>query len=201
MDELPEFDRRTLDMLREPLESGAVNLTRAAAQVTFPARFQLVAAMNPCPCGFLGDPQRGCGYTCERAERYRTRISGPLLDRIDIHVEVAAVPPSTFTARAPGETSAMVRQRVIAARTRQLARQGCTNAMLDGKALAAAVALTDDDHVFLIEALEKLRLSARATDRVLRVARTIADLAGEERVERPALLEALGMRALDRRPA
>ncbi len=201
MDELPEFDRRTLDMLREPLESGAVNLTRAAAQVTFPARFQLVAAMNPCPCGFLGDPQRGCGYTCERAERYRTRISGPLLDRIDIHVEVAAVPPSTFTARTPGETSAMVRQRVLAARTRQLARQGCTNAMLDGKALAAAVALTDDDHAFLIEALEKLRLSARATDRVLRVARTIADLADSERVERPSLLEALGMRALDRRPA
>ncbi len=198
MDELPEFDRRTLDMLREPLESGVVNIARTARHVEFPAQFQLIAAMNPCPCGYLGDPQRGCGYTCERAERYRTRVSGPLLDRIDIHVEVMAVPPSTLAHNTPGEASAAVRERVIAAQARQHARQGCSNAALHGKALTTAVALHEDDRRFLIDALEKLRLSARATDRVLRVARTIADLAGAADMQREFLLEALGLRALDR---
>lgn len=199
MDELPEFDRRTLDMLREPLESGVVHIARATRHVEFPAKFQLIAAMNPCPCGYLGDPQRGCGYTCERAERYRTRISGPLLDRIDIHVEISAVSPSTLTNNIPEETSATVRERVIAAQSRQYARQGCTNAALDGKALIQAVALNKDDYRFLIDALEKLRLSARATDRILRVSRTIADLAGAVDMQREFLLEALGLRALDRR--
>ncbi len=198
MDELPEFDRRTLEVLREPLESGVVHLTRAAAQVAFPARFQLVAAMNPCPCGYLGDPQRGCGYTCERAARYRARLSGPLLDRIDLHVEVAALPPATLAQESAGEDSATVRARVMQARERQLQRQGCTNATLDGKALASAARLSVADRGYLVEALERLRLSARATDRVLRVSRTIADLAGSDEVGRPHLLEALGYRALDR---
>ncbi|MFZ5724404.1 MAG: YifB family Mg chelatase-like AAA ATPase [Pseudomonadota bacterium] len=200
LDELPEFGRHVLEMLREPLESGTVHIARSARQVEFPARFQLVAAMNPCPCGFLGDPERSCGYTCERAERYRGRLSGPLLDRIDIHVEVAALPPSTLTAAGSGEPSAAVRERVVAARGRQLARQGCTNAALDGRTLLEATALQEPDREFLVAALEKMRLSARATDRILRVARTIADLAGEPRVARTALLEALGLRALDRRP-
>ncbi|MFP5440664.1 MAG: YifB family Mg chelatase-like AAA ATPase [Gammaproteobacteria bacterium] len=199
LDELPEFDRHTLETLREPLESGTVHIARSARQVEFPARFQLVAAMNPCPCGFLGDPERGCGYTCERADRYRAKLSGPLLDRIDIHVEVTALPPATLTGRDAGEPSATVRSRVIAARERQLARQGCANAALDGRALLDAVALEDADRAFLVTALEKMRLSARATDRVLRVARTVADLAAEPRVGRSALLEALGLRALDRR--
>lgn len=200
MDELPEFDRRTLEVLREPMESGEVHLTRAAGQIAFPARFQLVAAMNPCPCGYLGDPHRGCGYTCERAERYRARVSGPLLDRIDLHVEVAAVPPGLLAAHAgtPAESSAQVRRRVVAARQIQQGRQGCSNAELAGKSLAEHAALRATDQAFLVDALEKLRLSARATDRVLRVARTVADLHGEERVAREHLLEALGYRALDR---
>ena len=200
LDELPEFDRRTLDMLREPLESGQVHLSRAAQQASFPARFQLVAAMNPCPCGWLGDPERSCGYTCERAERYRARVSGPLLDRIDLHVEVPAVPASTLATDAPGEDSAAVRARVLAARERQQARQGCTNAALAGSALQQATGLRADDRAFFSRALDRLRLSARATDRVLRVARTIADLAGEDAVPRECLLEALTFRALDRQP-
>ncbi|MFP5382496.1 MAG: YifB family Mg chelatase-like AAA ATPase [Gammaproteobacteria bacterium] len=198
LDELPEFDRRTLDMLREPLESGAIHLSRAAQQVSFPARFQLVAAMNPCPCGWLGDPERSCGYTCERAERYRARVSGPLLDRIDLHVEVPAVSPATLAGVTPGEDSATVRRRVLAARERQLARQQGANVTLAGNALFDACALSAEDRAFVATALEKMRLSARATDRVLRVARTIADLAGEARVERAALLEALSYRALDK---
>lgn len=198
LDELPEFDRRTLEMLREPLESGVIHLSRAARQTSFPAQVQLVAAMNPCPCGWLGDPARGCGYSCERAERYRARVSGPLLDRIDLHVEVPPVPAATLAQDRAGEDSETVRERVVRARERQTRRQGCANARLDGARLSEFVALSGEDRAFIAGALDRLRLSARATDRVLRVARTLADLACEERVERHALLEALSYRALDR---
>lgn len=199
LDELPEFGRHSLETLREPLESGTVHIARSARQVEFPARFQLVAAMNPCPCGFLGDPERSCGYTCERAERYRGRLSGPLLDRIDIHVEVTALPAAALIGQQPAESSAAVRARVLAARERQLLRQGCTNAALPARALHHAGALAAAEREFLVTALDRLRLSARAADRVLRVARTIADLAGERAINRDALMEALGLRALDRR--
>lgn len=199
LDELPEFGRHSLETLREPLESGTVHIARSARQVEFPARFQLVAAMNPCPCGFLGDPERSCGYTCERAERYRGRLSGPLLDRIDIHVEVTALPAAALIGQQPAEGSAAVRARVLAARERQLLRQGCTNAALPARALHHAGALAEAEREFLVTALDRLRLSARAADRVLRVARTIADLAGEHAINRDALMEALGLRALDRR--
>lgn len=198
LDELPEFDRRTLEMLREPLESGVIHLSRAARQTSFPAQVQLIAAMNPCPCGWLGDPSRGCGYTCERAERYRARVSGPLLDRIDLHVEVPPVPAATLAKDGTGESSEAVRRRVVRARERQTARQGCANARLDGARLSEIVALSGEDRAFIANAMDKLRLSARATDRVLRVSRTLADLAGEEHVGRHALLEALSYRALDR---
>lgn len=201
LDELPEFDRRALEVMREPLESGEVHLSRAAAQVTLPARFQLVAAMNPCPCGWLGDPQRACGYTCERANRYRARVSGPLLDRIDLHVEVTALPPALAAMPSAAEPSAVVRARVAAARERQQARQGCANARLAGATLACHAAVDAADREFLGAALERMRLSARATDRVLRVARTIADLAGAPGIARAHLLEAIGYRALDRAPA
>ncbi len=199
LDELPEFNRHTLETLREPLESGCVQISRSAQQVEFPACFQLVAAMNPCPCGYLGDPDRSCGYTCARADNYRAKLSGPLLDRIDIHVEVGAIPASLLAKGLDGESSSTVRERVMRARERQLARQGTTNARLTGKQLLAAVALESVDQGFLISALEKMKLSARASDRILRVARSIADLADAPRVGREALLEALGLRALDRR--
>lgn len=198
LDELPEFDRQVLDMLREPLETGSVLVSRALQQCRFPARVQLVAAMNPCPCGWLGDPQRSCGYTCERATRYRTRVSGPLLDRIDLHVEVPPLPPGELASAQAGEDSATVRARVARARTRQLARGGVANNALQGVALREAVQLSADDTDFLVAALARLRLSARAAERIQRVARTIADLADAPSVTRLHLLEALAYRCLDR---
>ncbi|MFZ5757407.1 MAG: YifB family Mg chelatase-like AAA ATPase [Pseudomonadota bacterium] len=199
LDELPEFGRHALETLREPLESGCVHIARSNGPVEFPARFQLVAAMNPCPCGFLGDPERGCGYSCDRAARYRGRLSGPLLDRIDMHVEIAALPAGLLTARQAAESSAAVRTRVVAARQKQLERQGCANAALAGPALESETALSEEDRLFLANALDRLRLSARAGNRVLRIARTIADLAPEHvNVTRAHLLEAMAFRALDR---
>ena len=178
LDELPEFDRKALEVLREPLEAGHITISRAARQADFPARFQLVAAMNPCPCGFLGHPSGKCRCTPEQVARYRGRLSGPLLDRIDLHIEVPALPESELTAAAAGEDSAIVRQRVAAARERQLARQGKPNAQLAGKEIDRHCGLDEAGQTLLKQAITRLNLSARAYHRILRVARTVADLAG-----------------------
>ncbi|WP_027468549.1 YifB family Mg chelatase-like AAA ATPase [Deefgea rivuli] len=194
LDELPEFDRKVLEVLREPLESGRIFISRAARQAEFPARFQLVAAMNPCPCGYLGHPQKACRCTPDQVARYRGRISGPLLDRIDMVVEVPAIPEAILLARGQSEASEPVRIRVSGARGRQQARQGLHNAALFGAAMdqhcqpdAAGLAL-------LQTAVQKLGWSARAYHRVLRVARTIADLASSEAITKQHLAEAIQYR-------
>lgn len=197
LDELPEFDRKVLEVLREPLENGHITISRAARQAEFPARFQLVAAMNPCPCGYLGDPGGRCRCAPDQIQRYRQRISGPLLDRIDLQVEVPRL-PSRELQGPRGETSAAVRARVTAARQRQLARQGCTNAQLDGAALDHHCRLGPAEEALLRSALDRLGLSARGYHRILRVARSIADLAATETIAAEHLGEALGYRNLDR---
>ena len=198
LDELPEFDRKVLEVLREPLESGRIVISRAARQATYPARFQLVAAMNPCPCGYLGDRRRACRCTPDQVRRYRSRLSGPLLDRIDLHVPVERPDPLELDMAAPGEPSAAVRQRVVAARARQTARQGCTNARLEGRALEAHCALGEGERRLLAQAMERLQLSLRARARILRVARTLADLDDAPAIAAPHLAEAIGYRQLDR---
>ncbi len=200
LDELPEFDRKVLEVLREPLENGHIVISRAARQAQFPARFQLVAAMNPCPCGYLGDPRHSCRCSGEQVARYRARISGPLLDRIDLQVTVPAVSPDTLTDSPPGESSDKVGARVAAARRAQHQRQGGVNVALTGTALDRHCALDDASRQLLRQATEKLGLSARGYHRILRVARTIADLAGNDRITAAHLTEAIGYRRLDRRP-
>jgi magnesium chelatase family protein len=200
LDELPEFDRRVLEVLREPLESGHIHISRAARQAEFPARFQLVAAMNPCPCGYLGDPSSRCRCTAEQVARYRARISGPLLDRIDLHVEVPRVPVSQLSAPETGsiETSCQVRARVEEARKRQLDRAGKPNQALSPSELEHSSPLDEPARRLMSQALQRLGLSARAYHRVLKVALTIADLAGSDRIETTHLSEAIGYRRLDR---
>ena len=196
LDELPEFDRRVLEVLREPLESGHIVISRAARHSEFPARFQLVAAMNPCPCGYAGDADGRCHCTPDAIARYRGRISGPLLDRIDLICEVPRVPLAALNAQrgACDEDSATVRQRVTAARALALQRAGKPNAALGTRELDRDCALGDAERALLECALEKLRLSARAYHRVLRVARSIADLAGSEHIAREHLAEAIQYR-------
>ena len=196
LDELPEFDRRVLEVLREPLESGRIVISRAARHAEFPARFQLVAAMNPCPCGYAGDADGRCHCTPDAIARYRGRISGPLLDRIDITSDVPRIPLMELNANrgAYDEDSANVRARVIAARNLAMQRAGKPNAMLAVREIERDCALGDVERTLLERAMEKLSLSARAYHRVLRVARTIADLAGSERIAREHLAEAVQYR-------
>ncbi|MFT4255562.1 MAG: YifB family Mg chelatase-like AAA ATPase [Pseudoxanthomonas sp.] len=199
LDELPEWDRRALEVLREPLESGMVTISRAARSNEFPARFQLVAAMNPCPCGWAGDPSGRCRCNPEAIHRYRARISGPLLDRIDLHVEVPRLPPQELRPDAPpGESTAAIRTRVERARAVQHARAGKANAQLGQSQTMQFCRLNSGDQVLLERAIERLQLSARSMHRILRVARTIADLAGAEHIATAHLTEALGYRRLDR---
>ena len=195
LDELPEWSRAALEILREPLESGRITISRAARSAEFPARFQLVAAMNPCPCGWAGDPSSRCQCTPDLIRRYWSRLSGPLLDRIDLHLAMARLPPALLRADAPpGESSMAVRERVQAARTRQHARAGRLNAHLDAAALASTCRLDDPGQHLLEQAGEHLQLTARSLHRVVRVARTIADLAGSADIATTHLAEALGYR-------
>jgi magnesium chelatase family protein len=199
LDELAEWSRRTLECLRQPLESGVIGISRAAAHCEFPARFQLIAAMNPCPCGWHGDPSGRCSCTEEAVQRYTARLSGPLLDRIDLHVQVPRLRPAELRADATrGESSACVRERVEAARERQLARAGRTNAQLSQAETERDCRLCSTGQDFLEKAMAKLMLSARSAQRILRVARTIADLAGIEAIEPMHVSQAVGFRQLDR---
>ncbi|MFQ5935942.1 MAG: YifB family Mg chelatase-like AAA ATPase [Acidiferrobacterales bacterium] len=200
LDELPEFDRRVLEVLREPLESGTINISRAARHVEFPARFQLVAAMNPCPCGYLGDGSGRCHCSPDRIRQYRQRVSGPLLDRIDMHVDVPTVPREQLVRKAgrEGEASTAVQRRVEAARERQLARNRCANHALSNKQVEKVCALESEARAFLEQAMARLGLSARAYHRVLKVARTIADLAADSDLATAHLAEAIQYRSLDR---
>ena len=199
LDELPEFDRRVLEVLREPLESGEITISRAARQVEYPARFQLIAAMNPCPCGYLGDGSDRCHCTAEQISRYRNKISGPLLDRIDLHIEVPRIP---FTSSPKNhenvENSADVRAKVALARRVQQKRQGKPNSQLQSNEIKAEMILTESDQVLLNTAMERFQLSPRAYFRILKVARTIADLAGEASVGTAHLSEAISYRCMDR---
>ncbi|ATE61497.1 YifB family Mg chelatase-like AAA ATPase [Thauera sinica] len=194
LDELPEFDRRVLESLREPLESGVVTVSRARRRAEFPARFQLVAAMNPCPCGYAGHPARACNCTPDQVARYRRRLSGPLLDRIDLTVEVPALAHEDLAAAPAGESSATVRARVSQARALQHERQGGPNARLEPGRVEEICAPDAAGAALLKQAMSRLNLSARAYHRVLRVARTLADLAGAERPNMVHVAEAIQYR-------
>lgn len=198
LDELPEFQRQVLEVLREPLESGEVRISRAKAQVTYPAHFQLVAAMNPCPCGYHGSDADRCRCTPDQIRRYRDKISGPLLDRIDMHIPVRALKQGELHSASTGDTSEQIRQRVEQARARQRSRQGKSNHQLNAPELEKVCRLTTEDKVLLEQAIDKLGLSARAYHRVLKVARTLADMEGVDYPRTAHLTEALGYRTLDR---
>lgn len=200
LDELPEFNRTTLEILRQPMESGKIMIARARRTATYPAQFQLIAAMNPCPCGHLGNAALSCSRAPRCAEAYQNKISGPLLDRIDLHVDVDPVNPWEMNKNdnTHVETSAQIRARVIAARNRQIERQGTPNAQLDGTMLDTVAKLSDELTQFLNTAAEKMGMSARGYNRIRRIARTIADLRGAKNIEMTDLAEALSYRPINR---
>jgi magnesium chelatase family protein len=202
LDELPEFKRSALEVLRQPLEDGEVTISRSAGKVTLPCSFMLVAAMNPCPCGYLGDPRHECRCGPAQIQRYRARISGPLLDRIDLHVEAPALSIAELRNESPGESSALLRSRIEASRQRQGARfagsRVASNARMPHSQIRKHCAVDASLGDLLQQAMEQLHLSARAYDRILKVARTIADLAAAEKIAAPHLLEAIQYRSLDR---
>ena len=202
LDELPEFNRQTLEVLRQPLEDGTVTISRALSSVTFPADFMLIAALNPCPCGYRGDPRRSCQCTTPAIERYMSKISGPLLDRIDIHIEVPAVPFKELSGGTPGTSSATMREQVVKARRAQHERfrdatKRC-NAQMSNRQTRQFCPLDDECRNILKGAMMEMGLSARAHDKVLRVARTIADLDGSGDIRPIHLNEAINYRMLDR---
>ncbi len=195
LDELPEFDRKVLEVLREPLESGEIMISRAAQQACFPARFQLIAAMNPCPCGYAGDSSGRCHCTPEQVNRYRMKLSGPLLDRIDMHINVPALAPGTLRSdTGEAEASQSVQERVITAREMQLNRQQKANFVLQGREIETHCALSEEQHQLLEKAAQQLNLSVRAYHRILRVSRTIADLDASSSIKMQHLTEALNYR-------
>ena len=198
LDELPEFDRSVLEALREPLESGHITISRAARRAEFPAQFQLIAAMNPCPCGYLGHYNGKCHCTPDQVAHYRSRISGPLLDRIDIQIEVPVVPQDDLLSKTPGEASVSIQARVEIARRRQLARQQKCNAALSVTEIDAFCTPDAQGEALLKLAITRLDLSARAYHRVLKLARSIADLAGSETIKAMHIAEAVQYRRMDK---
>jgi magnesium chelatase family protein len=202
LDELPEFRRNVLEALRQPLEEGVITISRSAVSATFPARFMLLAAMNPCPCGFLGDSHRRCRCSAASVRQYQSRVSGPLLDRIDLHVEVPAVRPRDLAGRARGETSAAIARRVRRARDLQKERfsgdPAATNARMEGDQVHRFCSLDPESRLLLEMAMEKLGLSARAYARILKTARTVADLEEAEAIAPSHVAEAIQYRSLDR---
>jgi magnesium chelatase family protein len=203
LDELPEFNRKSLEVLRQPLEEGNVTISRALNSTTFPARFVLVAAMNPCPCGYLGDSRHPCKCAPMQIERYMARVSGPLLDRIDLHLEVPAVPFQELSAQADGTASKVMRNNVARARQAQRDRFGPDsdrlNSRMTTRQLRKHCELNAEGRGLLQNAMDGLGLSARAHDRILRVARTVADLEGSSSIQPEHLVEAIGYRSLDRK--
>ncbi len=194
LDEFPEFSRRALEVLRQPLEDGVVTISRARAALTFPARFMLIASQNPCPCGHYGDSQKECHCSPSMRQRYRERISGPLLDRIDLRITVPRLPAEDLLRAKPGEASEVLRQRVIAARSRAVNRQGVPNAQLSGQALRRHASLNSGPEAFIKTIIKQLSLSGRGYDRLLRVSRTIADLAEVESITEEHIAEAVSYR-------
>ena len=200
LDEFPEFARSALEALREPLETGTITIVRAARRAEFPARFQLIAAMNPCPCGYLGSTVRACRCTPDQVARYQGKLSGPLLDRIDLHIEVASLGSEELLTAPPGEGSASIAARSLAARQRALTRQGCANAQLQGQAIDTYIELDASAQALLHKAATRLGWSGRGTHRTLRLARTIADLASFEAVQASHVAEAIQYRRVLKEP-
>ena len=202
LDELPEFKRNALEALRQPLEEGTITITRSSVTATFPAKFMLVAAMNPCPCGYFGDRVRTCRCSPQQIRQYQGKISGPLMDRIDLHIEVPSVKYRALSAKEEGESSQTIKNRVNAARNAQKRRFGqndiICNARMTEKQIKTFCAIDDDSHKLIEMAIEKLGLSARAINRILKVSRTIADLEKKEKVEAAHVAEAIQYRSLDR---
>ena len=194
LDELPEFPRAALEALREPLETGSITIARAARRAEFPAQFQLIAAMNPCPCGYLGSVTRHCRCTPDQVSRYQGKLSGPLLDRIDLHIEVPSLPAHDLLHAAPGESTETIAARSLAARQIGMARQGCSNADLQGQAIDAQAQLSEKATALLQKAATQLGWSGRSIHRSLKVARTIADLAGSASIEVAHVAEAVQYR-------